>query len=613
MAFGGIFGFSSKDGKFVELDKNKRTSVHCKLCAKVLKYAGNTTNLRYHLEHSHRAEFQALQLAQASEKEAGRTRTAASSSSNRQSITSAFQAQIPIPRSSPRWNKLTDAVCYFIAKDMQPIDTVNDTGFRNMISVFEPRYTPPDRKTIATHYLPQKFDTEKKRIMELVASARYFAITTDLWTSRAKHAYTGLTIDYITEEYSLQSHLLATKEFPDSHTADNIAEELEAILGEWKLPVDGLCAATTDNGSNIVLATEVLGWPRMPCFSHTLQLAVERAVSLPEVSKALARCRRLVSHFNHSSKSTYLLKQKQKDLHHSQHSLIQDVATRWNSAFYMVQRVLEQQQPLCATLLELKKGDLMPSDAEFSTMEKYLEVMKPLVVITEAIGAEKWVTISTVRPLLHKLLQVHLVSKSTDTRIEKALKHAMLSDLQHRYTGDTLLLLTKAAFLDPRLKTLSFLTQGEKEQLTTEVEAEATTIAESMEKSSETAASLESLDEPAPKRAKGEHKLLELIGDIVQPTEEQQRTITPFQKAKAEVARYSGELLIQKNPLCWWKENAFRYPILSHLARKYLAIPATSVPSERAFSSAGNIVSVKRSCLQPESVNMLVFLAENLQ
>ena len=70
------FGFPSKEGKFVEPDKNKRTSVHCKLCTKVLKYAGNTTNLRYHLEHSHRAEFQALQLAQASEKEAGRTRTA---------------------------------------------------------------------------------------------------------------------------------------------------------------------------------------------------------------------------------------------------------------------------------------------------------------------------------------------------------------------------------------------------------------------------------------------------------------------------------------------------------------------------------------------------------
>ena len=28
----------------------------------------------------------------------------------------------------------------------------------------------------------------------------------------------------------------------------------------------------------------------------------------------------------------------------------------------MIDRILEQQQPLCAALLELKKGDLMPTD-----------------------------------------------------------------------------------------------------------------------------------------------------------------------------------------------------------------------------------------------------------
>ena len=35
----------------------------------------------------------------------------------------------------------------------------------------------------------------------------------------------------------------------------------------------------------------------------------------------------------------------------------------------MGQRVLEHQQPLCATLLELKKEDLTPSDSELDTME----------------------------------------------------------------------------------------------------------------------------------------------------------------------------------------------------------------------------------------------------
>ena len=52
------FGFPDKDGKFVEPDKRKRMSVHCKLCAKVVKYTGNTTNLRFHLERSHRPQFQ---------------------------------------------------------------------------------------------------------------------------------------------------------------------------------------------------------------------------------------------------------------------------------------------------------------------------------------------------------------------------------------------------------------------------------------------------------------------------------------------------------------------------------------------------------------------------
>ena len=53
-----------------------------------------------------------------------------------------------------------------------------------------------------------------------------------------------------------------------------------------------------------------------------------------------------------------------------------------------MERILEQQQqqPLCATLLELKKGDLMPTDREFSTREAFKEVMKPIVEITEANG-----------------------------------------------------------------------------------------------------------------------------------------------------------------------------------------------------------------------------------
>ena len=61
------------------------------------------------------------------------------------------------------------------------------------------------------------------------------------------------------------------------------------------------------------------------------------------------------------------------------------------------------------------------------------------------------------------------------------------------------------------------------------------------------------------------------------------------------------------SPLVWWKRNEGRYPTLSRMAKKYLALPAISTPSERAFSTAGSIVNKIRACLLPENVNMLGF------
>ena len=39
----------------------------------------------------------------------------------------------------------------------------------------------------------------------------------------------------------------------------------------------------------------------------------------------------------------------------------------------MMERILKQQQPLCAALLELRKQDLMPSDGEVTAMETFID------------------------------------------------------------------------------------------------------------------------------------------------------------------------------------------------------------------------------------------------
>jgi len=52
-------------------------------------------------------------------------------------------------------------------------------------------------------------------------------------------------------------------------------------------------------------------------------------------------------------------------------------------------------------------------------------------------------------------------------------------------------------------------------------------------------------------------------------------------------------------------------PVLSKLARLYLAIPATSTQSERVFSASGRVCSSSRSTLEPGKVEGLVIINKN--
>ncbi|KAK3108517.1 hypothetical protein FSP39_009667 [Pinctada imbricata] len=65
--------------------------------------------------------------------------------------------------------------------------------------------------------------------------------------------------------------------------------------------------------------------------------------------------------------------------------------------------------------------------------------------------------------------------------------------------------------------------------------------------------------------------------------------------------------------LQWWMQNESVYPHVSILAKKYLAIPASSVPSERVFSLAGILINKKRSRLSPDNVDLFIFLNKNMK
>ena len=63
--------------------------------------------------------------------------------------------------------------------------------------------------------------------------------------------------------------------------------------------------------------------------------------------------------------------------------------------------------------------------------------------------------------------------------------------------------------------------------------------------------------------------------------------------------------------LVWWKSYHSQLPLLADLAREWLCIPMSSSSSERLFSASGNIISNKRTSLDPATAKKLTLVKVN--
>jgi hypothetical protein len=58
--------------------------------------------------------------------------------------------------------------------------------------------------------------------------------------------------------------------------------------------------------------------------------------------------------------------------------------------------------------------------------------------------------------------------------------------------------------------------------------------------------------------------------------------------------------------LRYWQQHARRFPVVSSMAKRFLAVPASSVSSESTFSTGGRVVDDYQSSLKPSTVQALI-------
>jgi hypothetical protein len=75
-----------------------------------------------------------------------------------------------------------------------------------------------------------------------------------------------------------------------------------------------------------------------------------------------------------------------------------------------------------------------------------------------------------------------------------------------------------------------------------------------------------------------------------------------------EKGKYFSENRNSGDIMTFWKYNQHKYPILSAMARDFLAVQASSVSSERAFSAGANLVSKRRCAMSGHTIELTQFL-----
>ena len=251
---------------------------------------------------------------------------------------------------------------------------------------------------------------------------------------------------------------------------------------------------------------------------------------------------------------------------------------------------------------------------QWNLAKKLVHLRQPFEEATREVSGD-YSSAALVIPIVNSLWQslTTTAESTTDDHGITSMKKEMLASLSRRYHNmETNKLYALATALDPRFKLCVFASAS----------ACASVRQMLMEKYEQLAGTEDSLSLPEKRprtdteSGNGENTksiLWTYFDEIVKEHSSEGPGSTPTVEAVVDAYLHEPVSARKSSPLDYWKQKQSLWPILATVARKYLSIPPSSVRSERLFSTVSEVVSDRRNRIDPEKVEMLLFLNKNLK
>ena len=552
-----------------------------------------------------------------------------------------------------------------------PYSIVENEAFRNLIDQLDPRYSVPGRRTIGKE-VNKLAESMRANIMAHMSSARMIHFCADNWSKRGQTStYLGITAHFFSYE-NLQPHsvLIGLREMLRRHTGDYIREIFTEVIDEWQISRDKIGCIITDNGSNIIKAfresfslmragtvedeeiddfdecglgedSEFEEQPeqaldndiaefqesesahnqafdgvaqRISCFSHTLQLVVNKLIKHPTIAPVIDKVYKIVRKVNLSTVATPAL------ITLTGKKLVSHCPTRWSSTFLVISRLLEVKEVLIKVLEDALIDGLFAR--EWKMLEEIKDLLEPFAESTSLLSGDQYTTLSGVYLCL-VTLHGHLDEFQSSTLDLSQLIPEVKQDMINRFSycldpehANFEPVFVMSTLLDPRNALLLEAHQIEaaKKELLKHLATSSSTSKEEASSSSaaESVSDHNADDASAEPPSKKMRWAMELI--------EQRRKETVSRKSKKnppgqqQLKKYVSKIATMKrvgDPIKYWVDRRNKYPQLAGVAIDYLTIPASSTPAERAFSTAGESTSGRRNRLEGKNLETEILLRKN--
>lgn len=514
-------------------------------------------------------------------------------------------------------------VRFFIHAEV-PFKKIEDPYFLEWVESMQPTFKVVGRQTLRDDAFNLYERMREDLHAELHNLDLHVCLTSDMWTSIQNIGYMVVTAHYIDREFNIKKKIISFKELKYPHTGFAIEEAIMSCLTYWGIR-SKLFTITLDNASNNNSACQELiknhknalmfegQHLHVRCCAHILNILVQDGMKI--IKPTIHKLRELLKHLDSSVSrmQDFNSMANSKNLP-SKLSFSFDTPTRWNSTYKMIVEGLMYRSVLDSYANQ--HGEVAPTELEWQKVESICAFLKAFEEATLSVSADRKPTAHRFLPLV---LQIRHALNDPDWQtsdILKVLAAAMLSKFVKYWDSGFNSALVIATMLDPRRKG---------DYLNFFYEKTSNSVTEIVEKVGSAEDWLKDYYEKYEGfvRRNDEHMLShshEGSNSVGSPVLGKRKLEEEFalyksrrrtaRQTKSEFAIYLEEDVEEDSEsfdvLDWWKRHAQKFPVLSSMARDFLAIPLSTVSSESAFSCGGRILGDTRSSLTPEMLEALI-------